>query len=154
MHPSSFFHVSRKSFLFTHQVDLKRKKHYDRYMRLKQLFQEFVFKWLCLSTNGLRVLTLQNTPQLKDWGVKQTKHVTDCTQETWTKPLKITRFARKLDPTFQRKAFHLNKKSLKIPKGQSETVYRRRTRQHNGQMKKHKRTNNDRQNIHIKLKIE
>jgi len=28
------------------------------------------------------------------------------------------------------------------------------TRQHNGQKKKHKRTNNDRQNIHIKLKIE
>jgi hypothetical protein len=43
------------------------------------------------------------------------------------KPLKITRFARKLDPTFHRKAFDLNKKSLKISKGQSETVYRRRT---------------------------
>ena len=27
-------------------------------------------------------------------------------------------------------------------------------RQHNGQKKKHKRTNNDLQNIHIKLKIE
>ena len=27
-------------------------------------------------------------------------------------------------------------------------------RQHNGQRKKNKRTNNDRQNIHIKLKIE
>ena len=27
-------------------------------------------------------------------------------------------------------------------------------RQHNGQKKKHKRTNNDQQNIHIKLKIE
>jgi len=27
-------------------------------------------------------------------------------------------------------------------------------RQHNGQMKKNKRTNNDLQNIHIKLKIE
>ena len=27
-------------------------------------------------------------------------------------------------------------------------------RQHNGQKKKYKRTNNDRQNIHIKLKIE
>ena len=36
------------------------------------------------------------------------------------KPLKITRFVRKLDPTFHRKAFDLNKK------GQSETVYRRR----------------------------
>jgi len=44
------------------------------------------------------------------------------------------------------------KKSLKIPKGQSESVYRRR--QHNGQKKKYKRSNNDQQNIHIKPKIE
>jgi len=29
-----------------------------------------------------------------------------------------------------------------------------KNRQHNGQMKKDKRTNNDLQNIHIKLKIE
>jgi hypothetical protein len=37
------------------------------------------------------------------------------------KPLTITRFVRKLDPTFHRKAFDLNKKNLKISKGQSET---------------------------------
>ena len=43
------------------------------------------------------------------------------------KPLKITRFVRKLDPTLHRKVFDLNKKSLKISKGKSETVYRRRT---------------------------
>jgi hypothetical protein len=30
----------------------------------------------------------------------------------------------------------------------------KKNRQHNGQKKKHKRTNNDEQNIHIKLKIE
>ena len=30
----------------------------------------------------------------------------------------------------------------------------KRNRQHNGQKKKYKRTNNDLQNIHIKLKIE
>jgi len=30
----------------------------------------------------------------------------------------------------------------------------KKNRQHNGQKKKHKRTNNDLQNIHIKLKIE
>jgi adenylate cyclase class IV len=29
-----------------------------------------------------------------------------------------------------------------------------KNRQHSGQKKKHKRTNNDRENIHIKLKIE
>jgi len=46
------------------------------------------------------------------------------------------------------------KKSLKIAKGQAESIYRRRRRQHNGQLKKYKRTNNDLQNIHIKLKIE
>ena len=45
----------------------------------------------------------------------------------------------------------LGKKSLKIPKGQSESVNRRH---HNGQKKKDKRINNDLQNIHIKLKIE
>ena len=42
-------------------------------------------------------------------------------------------------------------KSLKITKEQSES---KKNRQHNGQKKKHKRTNNDLQNIHIKLKIE
>ena len=46
----------------------------------------------------------------------------------------------------------VHKKRLKIPKGYSESVYRRRTEQ-NGQKKKYKRTNNDLQNIHIKLKI-
>ena len=43
------------------------------------------------------------------------------------------------------------KKNLKIPKGQSESVYRRRT---DNTMVKGKRTNNDLQNIHITLKIE
>jgi hypothetical protein len=46
------------------------------------------------------------------------------------------------------------KKSLKIPKGQSESVYRRRTNNTMAKRKKDKRTNNDQQNIHIKLKIE
>jgi len=46
---------------------------------------------------------------------------------------------------------HLTReKSLKIPKGQSESVNRRRT---DNTMAKRKRTNNDLQNIHIKLKI-
>jgi len=45
----------------------------------------------------------------------------------------------------------LFKKSLKIPKGKSESVYRRRT---DNTMTKRKSTNNDLQNIHIKLKIE
>ena len=48
----------------------------------------------------------------------------------------------------------MSKKSMKIPKGQSETVYRRRTDNTMAKRKKYKRTNNDRQNIHIKLKIE
>ena len=39
----------------------------------------------------------------------------------------------------------LNKKSLKIPKGQSETVYRSRT---DNTMAKRKSTKNDRQNIY------
>ena len=43
------------------------------------------------------------------------------------------------------------KKSLKIPKGQSESVYRGRT---DNAMAKRKRTKNDLQNIHIKLKTE
>jgi hypothetical protein len=47
---------------------------------------------------------------------------------------------------------------------QSRTVYKliknikesksKKNRQHNGQKKEYKRTNNDQQNIHIKLKIE
>jgi hypothetical protein len=46
------------------------------------------------------------------------------------------------------------KKSLKIPKGQSESVYRRTTDNTMAKRKKYKRTNNDLQNMHIKLKIE
>ena len=49
---------------------------------------------------------------------------------------------------------YYTKKSLKIPKGQSETVYLRRTDNTMAKRKKYKRTNNDRQNIPIKLKIE
>jgi hypothetical protein len=48
----------------------------------------------------------------------------------------------------------VNKKSLKIPKEQSESVYRRRTDNTMDKRKSTKRTNNDLQNIHIKLKIE
>jgi hypothetical protein len=43
------------------------------------------------------------------------------------------------------------KKCLKIPKEQSESIYRRRT---DNTMAKRKSTNKDLQNIHIKLKIE
>jgi hypothetical protein len=45
------------------------------------------------------------------------------------------------------------KKSLKIPKGQSESVYRRRTDNTMVKRKKYKRTNNNLQNIHIKLSV-
>jgi len=44
--------------------------------------------------------------------------------------------------------------SPKIPKGHPEFVQRRRTDNTMAKRKKHKRTNNDLQNIHIKLKIE
>jgi hypothetical protein len=44
-----------------------------------------------------------------------------------------------------------NKKSMKIPKGQSESMYRRRT-DNNVQKKINKRTHNDLQNIHYKAK--
>ena len=47
-----------------------------------------------------------------------------------------------------------SKKSLKIPKGYSESVNQIDKRQkQNRQKKKDKRTNNDLQNIHMKLKI-
>ena len=48
----------------------------------------------------------------------------------------------------------MHKKSLKIPKGQSKFVYRRRKDNTIAKRKQYKRTNNDQQNIHIKLKIE
>ena len=63
------------------------------------------------------------------------------------KPLKITRFVRKLDPTFHRKAFDLNKK------GQSETVYRRRMDNTMAKRKSTKgQTTIDETYIYIKLK--
>jgi len=40
------------------------------------------------------------------------------------------------------------------PKGEIEIRKSKKDRQHNGQKKKNKRTNNDLQNMHIKLKIE
>ena len=43
-----------------------------------------------------------------------------------------------------------SKKSLKIPKGGNQNFKSKR----DGQKKKYKRTNNDLQNTHIKLKIE
>ena len=46
------------------------------------------------------------------------------------------------------------KKSLKIPKGVIRIRISKKNRQHNGQKEKYKRTHNDLQNIHIKLKIE
>ena len=46
------------------------------------------------------------------------------------------------------------KKSLKIPKGQSRIRISKKIIHQNGQKKKYKRTNNDLQNIHTKLKIE
>ena len=46
------------------------------------------------------------------------------------------------------------KKSVKIPKRQSEYVNRRRTDNTMAKRKKYKGTNNDLQNIHIKLKID
>jgi hypothetical protein len=45
-------------------------------------------------------------------------------------------------------------KSVKIPRGQSESVYRRRTDNTMDKRKKYNVTNNDLQNMHIKLKIE
>jgi hypothetical protein len=50
--------------------------------------------------------------------------------------------------------YRFHKKSLKIPKGGNQNRISKKNRQHNGQKKKYKRTNNDLQNIHIKLKIE
>ena len=44
------------------------------------------------------------------------------------------------------------KKNLKIPKGVIRIRISKKNRQHNGQKKKYKRTNNDLQNIHIKTK--
>ena len=46
------------------------------------------------------------------------------------------------------------KKSLKIPKGVIRIRKSKKDRQHNGQKKKAKRTNNDLQSITHKLKIE
>jgi len=45
----------------------------------------------------------------------------------------------------------LLRKSLKIPKGVIRICKSKKDRKHNGQKKKDKRTNNDLQNIHLKL---
>ena len=45
-------------------------------------------------------------------------------------------------------------KEFEDTKGVIRICKSKKNRQHNGQKKKYKRTNNDLQNIHIKLKIE
>jgi hypothetical protein len=47
-----------------------------------------------------------------------------------------------------------NLEEFEVTKGAIRNRISKKNRQHNGQKKKCKRTNNDRQNIHIKLKIE
>jgi hypothetical protein len=51
------------------------------------------------------------------------------------------------------KSRDFTKKRIKIPKGQSESVYRR-TDNTMSKRKMYKRKNNERQNIHMKLKFE
>jgi hypothetical protein len=46
------------------------------------------------------------------------------------------------------------KEEFEDTKGAIRIRISKKDRQHNGQKKKYKRTNNDQQNIHIKLKIE
>ena len=58
-----------------------------------------------------------------------------------------------LNIKYQNMTIELFKKGLKTPTGQSESVYRRRT-DNTMAKKKYERTNNDQQNIHIKLKTE
>ena len=47
-----------------------------------------------------------------------------------------------------------DKEEFEDTKGAIRIHISKKNRQHNGQKKKYKRTNNDQQNIHIKLKIE
>jgi hypothetical protein len=58
------------------------------------------------------------------------------------------------DVTNRQKGQNYIKKSLKIPKGQSESVYQRRTDNTMAKRKSKKGINNDLQNIHITHKIE
>ena len=48
----------------------------------------------------------------------------------------------------------MKEEEIEDTKGVIRNRISKKNRQLNGQKKKHKRTNNDRQNIHIKLKIE
>ena len=50
--------------------------------------------------------------------------------------------------------FYTRKEELENTKGVKRIRKSKKNRQHSGQQKKYNRTNNDLQNIHIKLKIE
>ena len=49
---------------------------------------------------------------------------------------------------------HIQYEEFEDTKGVIRISISKKNRQHNGQQKKNKMTNNDQQNIHIKLKIE
>ena len=51
-------------------------------------------------------------------------------------------------------AYHSSHEEFEDAKGAIRIHISKKNRQHNGKKKKYKRTNNDLQNIHIKLKIE
>ena len=56
--------------------------------------------------------------------------------------------------SLQEKVSHLYKEEFEDTKGVIRICISKKSRQHNGPKKKDKRTNNDIQNIHIKLKTE
>jgi hypothetical protein len=61
---------------------------------------------------------------------------------------------QKMPRRFLKCSFKDNEEGFEDTKGAIRISISKKNRQHNGQEEKDKRTNNDLQNIHIKLKIE
>jgi len=64
-----------------------------------------------------------------------------------------TKVANKFEIKYLQHDSDYDKEKFEDTKG-AIRIHISKNRQHNGQKKKYKRTNNDQQNIHIKLKIE
>jgi hypothetical protein len=106
-------------------------------------------------TKGVIIINISKNNRQRNGQKKKDKQRS--TKHTYKAKDRVTRTLLKMICCHlwrQKGAIRSCKTSLKIPKGIIRISISKNNRRHNGQKKKDKKTNNDLQNIHIKLKFE